>query len=734
MSAGGAAPGGLLAWWFRSSLTVRIIAGLALGVLAGLFFGEDVVALQGVARAYIGLMQMTVLPYLVVALVLGLGGLSPREAVQLAKYGGLTLLVFWGLALAVVALMPLTFPEYQSAFFFSTSLLHPHQPLSLVDLYVPANPFHSLANNIVPAVTLFSGAVGVALIGVPGKERFLGALEVLMHALGRVTRFVVELTPFGVIPIAALAAGTLSLEELARLQVYFVTFLVAALLIGAVLLPSLVATVTPIRYREVLGASSDAVLTAFVTSNVFIVLPMLAEHCEKLAARHGFDKGDARSVPEVVVPIAFNAPTAGKLLTLLFVPFAAWLSGRPLVGSEYPGLMLAGLFSYFAKAQVALPFLMDLVEVPQDLFQLYIPTTLLNGKLDSAVGAMSLFAFSAIVTTAMAGRLQFSVGRLLRFLLGSAVLSAAAMGLTSWALSQLVDTSSTKAEVVASMHLSRAPPPTTVYSGPAPFDPYSRMDLTPLKRIRARQTLRVGYQHGRLPFSFRNRQGDLVGFDIEMVSRMAEDLGVRLEFVPIQLDGFDTQLASGDVDLVPSVAYTHHWVARVRLSAPYMDGTIGLLVRDSRRDEFANLESIAGHERLKIGIPGRAELYEDYVQALVGSTPYELVNLESWQDYFDGQHPEIDAVLGLAEVATAWSLLHPEYSVVIPRDAVIRRPLGFATALDAADFAEFVDEWIVLQQARGDIQKAYDYWILGKGAEARPPRWSIARDVLGWTR
>ena len=734
MSAGGAAPGGLLAWWFRSSLTVRIIAGLALGVLAGLFFGEDVVALQGVARAYIGLMQMTVLPYLVVALVLGLGGLSPREAVQLAKYGGLTLLVFWGMALAVVALMPLTFPEYQSAFFFSTSLLHPHQPLSLVDLYVPANPFHSLANNIVPAVTLFSGAVGVALIGVPCKERFLGALEVLMHALGRVTRFVVELTPFGVIPIAALAAGTLSLEELARLQVYFVTFLVAALLIGAVLLPSLVATVTPIRYREVLGASSDAVLTAFVTSNVFIVLPMLAEHCEKLAARHGFDKGDARSVPEVVVPIAFNAPTAGKLLTLLFVPFAAWLSGRPLVGSEYPGLMLAGLFSYFAKAQVALPFLMDLVEVPQDLFQLYIPTTLLNGKLDSAVGAMSLFAFSAIVTTAMAGRLQFSVGRLLRFLLGSAVLSAAAMGLTSWALSQLVDTSYTKAEVVASMHLSRAPPPTTVYSGPAPFDPYSRMDLTPLKRIRARQTLRVGYQHGRLPFSFRNRQGDLVGFDIEMVSRMAEDLGVRLEFVPIQLDGFDTQLASGDVDLVPSVAYTHHWVARVRLSAPYMDGTIGLLVRDSRRDEFANLESIAGHERLKIGIPGRAELYEDYVQALVGSTPYELVNLESWQDYFDGQHPEIDAVLGLAEVATAWSLLHPEYSVVIPRDAVIRRPLGFATALDAADFAEFVDEWIVLQQARGDIQKAYDYWILGKGAEARPPRWSIARDVLGWTR
>ena len=29
-------------------------------------------------------------------------------------------------------------------------------------------------------------------------------------------------------------------------------------------------------------------------------------------------------------------------------------------------------------------------------------------------------------------------------------------------------------------------------------------------------------------------------------------------------------------------------------------------------------------------------------------------------------------------------------------------------------------------------QEAYDYWILGEGAEPRPPRWSIAKDILGW--
>jgi len=723
---------GVLGWWGRRSLTVRILLGLATGVLIGLFFGERVSVLQGVARAYIGLMQMTVLPYLVVALVLGLGSLSPREARMLAKYGGLTLLGFWAIALAVVALMPLTFPAYQSAFFFSTSLLHPHEPLSFVDLYVPANPFHSLANNVVPAVTLFSCAVGIALIGVDGKERFLGQLEVLMKALGRVTHFVVGLTPLGVIPIAAIAAGTLSPEELGRLQVYFVSFLVAGALIGLALLPMLVSSITPFRYRETLVAGSDAMLTAFVTSNVFIVLPMIAEHCEKLAARHGLDAEQSKSVPEVVVPIAFNAPTAGKLLTLLFVPFAAWLAGSPLEAARYPSLMITGLFSYFAKAQVALPFLMDLVEVPQDLFQLYIPTTLLNGKIDSAVGAMSLFAFSAIVTAAMAGRLRATATGIVRFLAVAAVALAAAIGVTSWTLARTVDTSYTKAEVIQSMHLARSAPPTAVYSGPAPFDAYSRLDLRPLERIRARGTLRVGYVHGRLPFTFRNARGDLVGFDVEMVSQMASDLGVGLEFVPVPGDGFEAQLAAGEVDIVPSVPYTHHWLTRLRLSTPYIDGTVGLIVRDSRREEFATLEAIAGHDRLRIGIPGDTDLFAEYLEEIFGDTKIELVQVESWRDYFDGAYGELDAMLGLAEVGTAWSLVHPEYSVVIPRGMLIRRPLAFATSTGADDLGRFVDEWVVLQQARGSTQKAYEYWILGKGAEVRPRRWSIARDVLGW--
>jgi len=714
------------------SLTTQIIIGLACGVALGLFFGERMRLLQPLADGYIRLMQMTVLPYLSVGLVLGLGRLDGNQARQLARYGVLTLLAFWLMALAVVCTMPLAFPEYNAAFFFSTTLLEQPTPLSFVDLYIPANPFHSLANSIVPAVTLFSAAVGIALIGVPGKERFLAPFDAFMQAIARVTHFIVRLTPLGVVPIAALAAGTLSLEELSRLEAYLITFVAGALLLGLVILPLLVTALTPFGYREVVATSRDALLTAFVTNNVFIVLPMIAERAEELSRRHGLADRSDGSIGEVVVPIAFNFPTAGKLLTLLFVPFAAWLAGNALDATQYPGLMAAGVFSYFAKAQVALPFLLDLVEVPQDLFQLYIPTTLINGKFDSMVGAMSLFGFTLVIATAMSGRLKPDPGRLLRF----GAISVATLAVTVFAvrlvLATLVDTSETKADALRDMQLPRSPPPMAVYRDNPPQVPASSLHADSMRLVLDSRVLRVGYFEDRVPFSFRNARGQLVGYDIEMAAQMAQDLGVGLIMVAVTLDNFEQRLAAREVDLVASVRYTHYWLKRLRMSEPYTDVTAALLVRDSRRDEFENVQAIRSHDRLVVGVLGDHNLSDEYIRAFLGDTPYETVEFDSISQLLDPGARAVDATLVLAETGMAWSLLHPEFSVVIPHPVLIRRPLAFALAPDADHLGEFVDEWIRLQAARGNTTRAYDYWVLGKGTEKRAPRWSIARDVLGW--
>ena len=60
------------------SLSAKIIIGLILGVAVGLFFGEQVEFLRYAADAFILLLQMSVLPYIVVSLVAGLGSNSRR--------------------------------------------------------------------------------------------------------------------------------------------------------------------------------------------------------------------------------------------------------------------------------------------------------------------------------------------------------------------------------------------------------------------------------------------------------------------------------------------------------------------------------------------------------------------------------------------------------------------------------------------------------------------------------
>ena len=55
------------------SLGQKILIGVCLGILAGIFFGEMVRWLDLVGDIYVGLLQMTVLPYVTVSLIERIG-------------------------------------------------------------------------------------------------------------------------------------------------------------------------------------------------------------------------------------------------------------------------------------------------------------------------------------------------------------------------------------------------------------------------------------------------------------------------------------------------------------------------------------------------------------------------------------------------------------------------------------------------------------------------------------
>jgi hypothetical protein len=90
-----------------------------------------------------------------------------------------------------------------------------------------------------------------------------------------------------------------------------------------------------------------------------------------------------------------------------------------------------------------------------------------------------------------------------------------------------------------------------------------------------------------------------------------------------------------------------------------------------------------------------------------------------------------DGFVFAAESGSAWSLLYPEFSVVVIRP-LFQVPVGYSVALENGDLASFLSRWLQVTIASPIDERLYDHWILGENVEKRGPRWSVIREVLHW--
>lgn len=710
----------------KMTFSTQILVGLAVGVLTGLFLGERVAALRWAADGFVRLLQMTVLPYVVVSIVSSLGSLKYDDARRLGIRAGAVLLGLWGVALLFACLIPLAFPPIETAAFFSTSLVEQRPPFNAVDLYIPANPFHSLANNVVPAVVLFSVMLGVALIGVERKELALDVLRVAGAAIARVTRAVVRLTPFGLFAIAAVAAGTLSLEQFERLQVYLVTYVAVALLVSLWVLPGLVAALTPIRFSEIFGLTRDALLTAFIVGDLFIVLPVLTEASRTLVERHGLV--EAATLPEAIVPVSFNFPHTGKLLSISFVLFAGWFADATVPLAEYPRLALTGLVTFFGSLNVAVPFLLDIFRIPADTFQLFLATGVINSRFGTLVAAVHTLTVGLLGACAMVGAVQWQRRRVMRYAVVTAALTLISIGGPRLLFATVLRQDYARSGVLTSMGLSTPAAEVVAHTSPGEMSP-PPTGASQLDRVRARGTLRVGYLPDALPFAFLNDAGELVGLDVELAHGLAHELGVRLTFVPVERPRLNERLANGDCDIVMSgVVVTTERASQVLFSTAYLDETAAFVVPDETRDQFTSWARIREQGRLSVAVPD----VPYYIEKLRQRLPQAKVEVVPDVATLFATPGRFDAAMLPAERGSAWTLLHPEFSVVVPGPDVLRVPLAYPVARHDQAFASFVNTWIDLKRKDGTIDALYKRWVLGQEATARQPRWSIVRDVLHW--
>jgi len=162
-----------------------------------------------------------------------------------------------------------------------------------------------------------------------------------------------------------------------------------------------------------------------------------------------------------------------------------------------------------------------------------------------------------------------------------------------------------------------------------------------------------------------------------------------------------------------------------------MTETMAFVVPDSTRDQFTTWDAIQSRASLTIAVPDVSY----YVEKLRTLVPNATVRpMQDVTSVLKSSSPDVDAIALPAERGSAWTLIYPAYSVVVPEPGLLKVPLAYPIARLDRRFGEFVNTWIELKRKDGTLDALYQYWILGQERGGRRPRWSVIRDVLHWVR
>ena len=85
-----------------------------------------------------------------------------------------------------------------------------------------------------------------------------------------------------------------------------------------------------------------------------------------------------------------------------------------------------------------------------------------------------------------------------------------------------------------------------------------------------------------------------------------------------------------------------------------------------------------------------------------------------------------------AEGGSAWTLIYPNYSIVVPQNSYAKASMGYPLPGGDIEWSGFISTWVEMNIKNGTVDRLFDHWIGGGGAKPKEPRWFVIRDVLHW--
>jgi len=235
-----------------------------------------------------------------------------------------------------------------------------------------------------------------------------------------------------------------------------------------------------------------------------------------------------------------------------------------------------------------------------------------------------------------------------------------------------------------------------------------------VEQIMKRGTLKVGMSTF-VPWAMKDKTGKLIGFEIDVATRLAEDMGVKVEFIPTKWAGIIPALLTGKFDVViGGMSVRPDRNLKVNFTIPYDYAGQSLVANKKLAAGFSSLEDF-----------NRPDVV---IAARLGSTAADAAKQfmpRAKKRFFDDEAQVIQEVVnGKAHGAVASAPL-PAFQAIKYSDRLFlpfqgtftKEPIGFALKKGDFDTLNYFNNWIRVTEAKGWLADRKHYWFETKDWE-----------------
>lgn len=231
-----------------------------------------------------------------------------------------------------------------------------------------------------------------------------------------------------------------------------------------------------------------------------------------------------------------------------------------------------------------------------------------------------------------------------------------------------------------------------------------------------RGVLKVGFSTF-VPWAMKDKQGEFIGFEVDVATRLASDLGLEVQFVPTKWSGIIPALLTGKFDvIIGGMSVKPERNLSVNFTVPYDYAGMAIM---AHKEKAAGFNSIEAFNKENVVVVARIGT----TAASVAKKYFPAANIR----LFDDEAQAVQELLNGRAHAMVSSAPLPAFTVLENPDKLFlpvegtftREPVAFAVRKGDIDTLNVFNNWIRMAEAEGWFKERQHYWFQTKDWESR---------------